>query len=104
MDWFRGLRAATALCAPMVLGDLAGIPNLGWAALGGFEAIIADTGGPYRTRMRSLVTLSLGGAAGLALGSMVGGNLGWRCRSRCCGAFCGATWRCLASRSVRPES
>src|ERR1039458_6286623 len=77
MDWFRGLRAATALCVPMVLGDLAGIPNLGWAALGGFEAIIADTGGPYRTRMRSLVTLSLGGAAGLALGSIVGGNLWW---------------------------
>ena len=75
MDWFRGLRAATALCTPMVLGDLAGIPNLGWAALGGFEAIIADTGGPYRTRMRSLVTLSLGGAAGMMLGSMVGGNL-----------------------------
>jgi uncharacterized membrane protein YccC len=77
MDWFRGLRAATALCVPMMLGDLAGIPNLGWAALGGFEAIIADTGGPYRTRMRSLVTLSLGGAAGLMLGSMVGGSLGW---------------------------
>lgn len=77
MDWFRGLRAAVALCAPLVLGDLAGIPNMGWAALGGFEAIIADTGGPYRTRMSSLATLSLGGAAGLFLGSLVGGNLGW---------------------------
>jgi uncharacterized membrane protein YccC len=77
MDWFRGLRAATALCAPMVLGDLAGIPNLGWAALGGFEAIIADTGGPYRTRMGSLATLSLGGAAGLFLGSLVGASLYW---------------------------
>jgi uncharacterized membrane protein YccC len=77
MDWFRGLRAATALCAPMVLGDLAGIPNLGWAALGGFEAIIADTGGPYRTRMRSLTLLSLCGAVGLALGSIVGASLWW---------------------------
>ena len=77
MDWFRGLRAATALCAPMVLGDLAGIPNLGWAGLGGFEAIIADTGGPYRTRMGSLVTLSLGGAVGLFLGSLAGGSLYW---------------------------
>jgi len=77
MDWFRGLRAAVALCAPLVLGDLAGIPNLGWAALGGFEAIIADQGGPYRSRMSSLLTLSLGGAAGLVLGSMVGGSLGW---------------------------
>ena len=46
MDWFRGLRAAVALCAPIVLGDLAGIPNHGWAGLGGFEAILADQGGP----------------------------------------------------------
>ena len=46
MDWMRGLRAAVALCAPLVLGDLTGIPNLGWAALGGFEAILADSGGP----------------------------------------------------------
>jgi uncharacterized membrane protein YccC len=77
MDWFRGLRAAVALCAPLVLGDLTGIPNLGWAALGGFEAIIADTGGPYRIRMSSLATLSLGGAAGLFLGSLTGASLHW---------------------------
>ncbi len=75
MDWFRGLRAAVALCAPLVLGDLAGLPNLGWAALGGFEAILADTGGPYRSRMSSLATLSLGGAAGLFLGSITGSSL-----------------------------
>jgi uncharacterized membrane protein YccC len=77
MDWFRGLRAAVALCAPLVLGDLAGIPNLGWAGLGGFEAILADPGGPYRSRLSSLVTLSLGGAAGLWLGSLAGGSLVW---------------------------
>jgi uncharacterized membrane protein YccC len=77
MDWFRGMRAATSLCAPMILGDLAGIQNMGWAGLGGFEAIIADTGGPYRTRLGSLATLSLGGAAGLFLGSIVGANLNW---------------------------
>ena len=75
MDWFRGLRAAVALCAPLVLGDLAGMPNMGWAALGGFEAILADTGGPYRSRMTSLATLSLGGAAGLFLGSVTGTSL-----------------------------
>jgi uncharacterized membrane protein YccC len=77
MDWFRGLRAAVALCAPLVLGDIAGIPNLGWAALGGFEAILADQGGPYRSRMASLSTLSLGGAAGLTLGSLAGIHLEW---------------------------
>jgi uncharacterized membrane protein YccC len=77
MDWFRGLRAAVALTVPMALGDLLGIPNLGWAALGGFEAIVADAGGPYRTRLGSLLTLSLGGAAGLFLGAMVGGHPWW---------------------------
>jgi uncharacterized membrane protein YccC len=77
MGWFRGLRAAVALSAPMVLGDLAGMANLGWAALGGFEAIVADTGGPYRTRLSSLATLSLGGAAGLLLGSLAGDSLHW---------------------------
>jgi uncharacterized membrane protein YccC len=75
MDWLRGLRAAVALCAPLALGYLTGIPNLGWAALGGFEAILADNGGPYRTRMASLATLSLGGAIGLFVGSMSGGTL-----------------------------
>jgi uncharacterized membrane protein YccC len=77
MDWFRGLRCAVALCAPIVLGDLTGIPNLGWAGLGGFEAILADAGGPYRSRLGSLVTLSLGGAAGLFIGSIAGNNLYW---------------------------
>jgi uncharacterized membrane protein YccC len=77
MDWYRGLRAAVALCAPLVLGDLAGIPNLGWAGLGGFEAIVSDTGGPYRTRLSSLATVSLGGALGLFLGSLIGSSLYW---------------------------
>ena len=77
MDWLRGLRAAVALCLPLVLGDLSGIPNLGWAGLGGFEAILADTGGPYRSRLGSLVTLSLGGAAGLFVGAITGGSLHW---------------------------
>ena len=77
MDWFRGLRAGVALCGPLVLGDVAGIANLGWAALGGFEAIVSDHGGPYRTRLGSLLTLSLGGAAGLFLGSLAGDSLGW---------------------------
>ena len=77
MDWFRGLRAAVALCTPLIIGDLAGLPVLGWAALGGFEAILADTGGPYRSRLASLATLSLGGAAGLFFGCIAGRSLIW---------------------------
>jgi len=75
MDWYRGLRAATALCLPLVLGDIVGWSNMGWAALGGYEAIVADSGGPYRTRLGRLATLSIGGAIGLGLGSFVGNNL-----------------------------
>ncbi len=77
MDWFRGLRAAVALCAPLVIGDLAGLPILGWAALGGFEATLADTGGPYRSRLAGLATLSIGGAAGLFLGCIAGRSVIW---------------------------
>ena len=77
MDWFRGLRAAVALCTPLVIGDVAGLPILSWAALGGFEAILADTGGPYRSRLASLATLSFGGAAGLFLGCIAGRSLVW---------------------------
>ncbi len=77
MDWFRGLRAGVALSAPLVLGDIAGIPNMGWAALGGFEAILSDTGGPYRSRMGSLLTLSVGGATGIFIGALAGTSLQW---------------------------
>jgi|CZKL01.1.fsa_nt_gi hypothetical protein len=103
MDWFRGLRAAVALSAPLVLGDLLGISNLGWVALGGFEAILSDTGGSYRTRLNSLATLSLGGAVGVALGAVVGAEpCTGRSRSPSSGAFCGATSLCSASHSPQP--
>ena len=77
MNWMRGLRAGVALCAPLVLGDLTHLPGLGWAALGGFEAILADQGGPYRSRLESLTMLSLGGAAGLFVGSLAGSSPSW---------------------------
>lgn len=77
MDWYRGLRAAIALCVPMVLGDLLGLPNLGWAALGGYEAIISDAGGPYRLRLGAISTVALGGALGLAVGTLAGNSLAW---------------------------
>lgn len=77
MDWFRGLRAAVALTVPMAVGEWTGVAAMGWAALGGFEAIVADAGGPYRSRLGSLATLSLGGAMGLFLGSIAGNHPVW---------------------------
>ncbi len=75
MDWFRGLRAATAVSLPMLLGGILRQPELAWCALGGFEAILADSGGPYRSRIRSLGLLTVGGAAGCLLGALVGGHM-----------------------------
>jgi uncharacterized membrane protein YccC len=75
MDWLHGMRAATAVGLPMLLGGLIHQSELAWCALGGFEAILADSGGPYRTRIRSLGLLTLGGAAGCLLGSLVGGHM-----------------------------
>jgi uncharacterized membrane protein YccC len=77
MDWFRGLRAATAISSPLLLGYALQQPQFGWAALGAFEAIIADKGGPYRSRIGSLGLLTLGGAAGCLLGTLVGDHLAY---------------------------
>jgi uncharacterized membrane protein YccC len=78
MDWPRGFRAGVALCVPLILGNMAGIPNMAWAALGGFMAIAADSSGPsYRTRLSSIMILTLGGTSGFLLGSLVGGKLFW---------------------------
>lgn len=77
MDWFRGLRAGTALSVPLLIGAASGVQDFGWAALGGFEAIIADPGGPYRTRLGSLGTVTVGGALGCMLGSVIGTNRIW---------------------------
>jgi uncharacterized membrane protein YccC len=77
MDRFRGLRAATAISFPLLLGDMLQQPQLGWAALGAFEAILADKGGPYRSRIASLALLTLGGASGCLLGTLVGGHLAY---------------------------
>ncbi len=75
MDWFRGLRVATAVSVPMALGGLLNMPILMWAALGGFEAVFSDPGGPYRHRIRSIAVLTLGGAAGCFIGTFAGGHM-----------------------------
>jgi len=75
MDWFRGLRAGFALSLPLLLGDVTNNSlMLGWTALGGFEAILSDPGGPYRTRLKGLSLITLGGAAAIALGTLAGGH------------------------------
>jgi uncharacterized membrane protein YccC len=71
MQWTRGLRAAIAVAAAMLVCKAFGRP-FGWAALGAFEAILVDNGGPYRSRLNTILTVLAGGAFAGILGSIVG--------------------------------
>jgi uncharacterized membrane protein YccC len=59
--------------AAMVVCSLLGKP-MGWAALGGFETILVDNGGPYRSRLKTMMTVLLGGAVACVVGSLVAGT------------------------------
>jgi uncharacterized membrane protein YccC len=71
MQWRRGLRAAIAVAGAMLVCEAFGRP-FGWAALGAFEAILVDNGGPYRSRLNTILTVLAGGAFAGILGSLVG--------------------------------
>jgi uncharacterized membrane protein YccC len=71
MQWRRGLRASIAVAGAMLTCKAFGMP-FGWAALGAFEAILVDNGGPYRSRLNTMLTVLAGGAFAGILGSMVG--------------------------------
>ncbi|RXH57527.1 FUSC family protein [Granulicella sibirica] len=71
LQWRRGARAAIAVAAAMLL-CLAFHKPMGWAALGAFEAILVDNGGPYRSRLNTMLTLLTAGALAGVLGSFVG--------------------------------
>jgi hypothetical protein len=57
----------------MIVCYLLGKP-MGWAALGGFETILVDNGGPYRSRLKTMMTVLLGGAVACVVASMVAGT------------------------------
>jgi len=69
LQWKRGLRAGVAVAAAMTMCHVLGLP-IGWAALGAFEAILVDNGGPYRSRLMTITTLMVGGAAACVVGSV----------------------------------
>lgn len=69
LHWTRGLRAGIAVLAAMVVCQYFGKP-MGWAALGGFEAILVDNGGPYRSRLTTMLTVLVGGAIACIAGSL----------------------------------
>lgn len=69
LHWERGLRAGIAVLAAMIVCRALGKP-MGWAALGGFEAILVDNGGPYRSRLTTMLTVLVGGAIACVVASL----------------------------------
>jgi uncharacterized membrane protein YccC len=78
LQWTRGLRAGVAVAAAMIVCRMLGKP-MGWAALGGFEAILVDNGGPYRSRLQTIATLLAGGAAACVVGAVANTPLALAC-------------------------
>ncbi len=102
LQWARGLRAGVAVSGAMLACHLLGKP-LGWAALGGFEAILVDNGGPYRSRLETIGTLLTGGAIVCVIGAMVSGTL-WAAIAVTAVVCFSATFARVASERVASTS
>jgi uncharacterized membrane protein YccC len=78
VPWPDMLRAAVAICVPLSVALAAGKGTLGvLPAMGGLLGTLADTGGPYLTRVKRVASACLlGGATGLAIGGLIHGH-GW---------------------------
>jgi uncharacterized membrane protein YccC len=71
------IRAALAICVPLSAAFALGRGPLGvLPATGGLLGTLADTGGPYLSRMKRVATAAAGGAAGLFIGAVTHGH-GW---------------------------
>jgi uncharacterized membrane protein YccC len=109
LQWARGLRAGVAVAAAMIVCRMLGKP-MGWAALGGFEAILVDNGGPYRSRLTTITTLMIGGAAGCVGGALAaaprsGYLLGLAVACAVTAAFCfAATFARVISQPIASTS
>jgi uncharacterized membrane protein YccC len=71
------IRAALAICVPLSAAFALGHRPLGvLPATGGLLSTLADTGGPYLSRMKRVAIAAAGGAAGLTIGAVTHGH-GW---------------------------
>jgi len=71
-QWLAGLRAATAMTVPLVVGWVVRRPELIWAALGGWLTMLSDPGGPYPTRAAAMGAFALMGGAATLVGGLAG--------------------------------
>ncbi len=78
VPWPEMIRAVLAICVPLSASLALGKGSLGvLPAMGGLLGTVADTGGPYLSRVKRVGSAAVfGGAAGLAIGSAVHGQ-GW---------------------------
>ncbi len=78
LPWSEMIRAALAICVPLSVSMALGRGTLGvLPAMGGLLGTMADTGGPYLNRVKRVGAAGLlGGAVGLAIGSVTHGH-GW---------------------------
>ncbi|WP_198152140.1 FUSC family protein [Granulicella tundricola] len=74
LQWSRGLRGGLAVGVSIVGSHLLGRAE-GWVALGSFYVVLADNGGPYRSRLKTIATLLVGGLCSLVLGALASGNV-----------------------------
>jgi uncharacterized membrane protein YccC len=70
LQWPRGLRAGLAVGSVMLASHHFGLPPAA-AALGAFNPLLVDNGGPYRPRLNVMLTTILGGAIAYVAGSLV---------------------------------
>ena len=78
LPWPAMIRATLAVSVPLAVALALGQKALGvLPAMGGLLGTLADTGGPYLTRVKRVASAAVfGGAAGLAIGSVIHGH-GW---------------------------
>jgi uncharacterized membrane protein YccC len=78
VPWADMARAALAICLPLSVAFAAGRASIGvLPAMGGLLGTLADTGGPYLTRVKRVgAAVLLGGGTGLTIGALIHGR-GW---------------------------
>ncbi|MBV9110834.1 MAG: FUSC family protein, partial [Gemmatimonadetes bacterium] len=69
-----GLRAAVATVVPMLAAAALELPGATWLGLAGFSVAIADKGGAYATRARTMGALTLAIALAGVLGGLASGK------------------------------
>jgi uncharacterized membrane protein YccC len=74
VQWPRGLRAAVAVGIAVLVSHSLGFPPAA-AALGAFNPLLVDNGGPYRPRLTVMLTTIFGGAIAYMAGALLPASL-----------------------------